>query len=74
MTRPPGHVAYTNYQDVFRVVATLTLAAKGAGKAVSFAPFFTKGRISANKVFSIIDRRPVVNKYDKEGIKLVRNV
>ena len=43
----------------------------GAGQAGAFAPNYTKARLSANRIFFLLDHKPVIDGYSEEGTKLV---
>ena len=67
----PSHVAYAEFQDVFLVFFALIFGAVGAGQAGAFAPNYTKARLSSNRIFFLLDRKPVIDGYSEEGTKLV---
>ena len=41
------------------------------GQASAFAPNYAKAKISANRIFALLDRQPVLDNYDPNGQKLV---
>ena len=43
----------------------------GAGAASSFAPNYAKAKQSANRIFALLDREPVIDGYSEEGLKPV---
>ena len=67
----PSHVAYASFANVFRVFFALIFGAVGAGQAGAFAPNYAKARLSANRIFLLLDREPIIDGYSKEGTKLV---
>ena len=71
VTRDAGNIAHVSFQDVFRVFIALIFGAVGVGQAGAFAPDYTKARLSANRIFAILDRVPVIDGYSKEGSKIV---
>ena len=66
-----SHIAYAEFQNVFRVFFALIFGAVGAGQAGAFAPNYTKARLSSNRIFFLLDRKPVIDGYSEEGTKLV---
>ena len=67
----PSNVAYAQFQDVFRVFFALIFSGDAAGQAGAFAPNYTKARLSANRIFLLLNRKPVIDGYSEEGTKLV---
>ena len=67
----PSHIAYARFQNVFRVFFALIFSADAAGQAGAFAPNYTKARLSANRIFLLLDRKPVIDGYSEEGKKQV---
>ena len=41
------------------------------GQAGAFAPNYAKAKISANRIFALLDRRPAIDSYSEDGSKLV---
>ena len=68
----PSNVASAQFQDIFRVFFALIFGAVGAGQAGAFAPNYAKARLSANRIFVLLDREPIIDGYSEEGTKLVR--
>ena len=68
----PSNVASAQFQDIFRVFFALIFGAVGAGQAGAFAPNYAKARTSANRIFVLLDREPIIDGYSEEGTKLVR--
>ena len=64
-------VLHVDFQDVFRVFMAITFGAISAGQASSFAPDYSKAKVSAKRIFDILDRVPVIDNYSEEGDKLV---
>ena len=67
----PSNVAYVQFQDVFRVFFALIFSADAAGQAGAFATNYTKARLSANRIFFLLDHKPITDGYSEEGTKLV---
>ena len=67
----PSNIAYIVFGDVFRVIFAVMFGGVGAGQAGAFAPNYTKARLSANRIFFLLDRKPVIDGYSEEGTKLV---
>nr|XP_022306676.1 multidrug resistance protein 1B-like isoform X2 [Crassostrea virginica] len=59
-----------NFQDVFRVFGAIIFGGMHVGRTGSNAPDFTKGRRAAGRLFSIIERKPVIDAKLEEGQKL----
>ena len=71
VTRDPDHIAYLEFQDIFRVFIALVFGALTVGQAGAFAPNYAKAKISANRIFALLDRRPAIDSYSEDGSKLV---
>ena len=71
VTRQPGHIAYESFRDVFTVFIAIIFGAFGTGQASSFAPNYAKAKQSANRIFALLDREPVIDGYSEEGLKPV---
>ena len=67
----PSNIAYIVFGDVFRVIFAVMFGGVGAGQAGAFTPNYTKARLSANRIFFLLDREPVIDGYSEEGTKLV---
>ena len=74
VTQDPSSILYVSYFDVFRVFMAIIFGAFSIGQASAFAPNYTKAKISANRIFAMIDREPEIDNYSEEGQKLVSNV
>lgn len=57
---------------VFRVFSSVIFAAMNVGQSASLAPDYGKARISAQRIFHLLDRKPQIDSYSKEGERLVR--
>ncbi|XP_048754275.2 phosphatidylcholine translocator ABCB4-like isoform X2 [Ostrea edulis] len=57
------------FQDVFRVFGAIIFGGMHVGRTGSNAPDFTKGRRAAARLFSIIERRPLIDAQTEEGQK-----
>ena len=71
VTREPGHVAHLEFQDLFRVFLALVFGALTVGQAGAFAPNYAKAKVSANRIFALLDRMPEIDSYSEDGSKLV---
>ncbi len=65
------HIAYTDFDDIFIVFTALVFGAISAGETGAFAPNYAKAKLSANRIFFLLDREPLIDGYSKEGSKLV---
>ncbi len=69
VTLPTDNVAYFTFENVFISFSALIFGAAGAGQAAAFAPNYTKAKISANRIFFLLDRVPEIDGYSEEGEK-----
>ena len=69
-----SHIASASFNDVFVTFFALVFGAAGAGQAGAYAPNYAKAKLSANRIFHLLDRKPLVDGYSEEGSKPVRNL
>ena len=74
VTRPPSHVIHGTFNDVFRVFFAIVFGALSVGQASTFAPDYAKARLSANRIFALIDRKPLIDSLSEEGDTPVSHV
>ena len=67
VTRPTDHIAYVEFFDVFRVFIAIVFGGAAIGQASAFAPNLTKAKLSANRIFFMLDRKPLIDNYSEEG-------
>ena len=72
VTLSESNIAHETFEDVFRVFTALIFGAISVGQAGAFAPNYTKARISANRIFHLLDRVPLIDGYSIDGETLVR--
>ncbi|NXI23338.1 MDR1 protein, partial [Sterrhoptilus dennistouni] len=60
----------TNFEDVFIVFSSVMFAAMNVGQSASMAPDYGKARTSAQRIFQLLDRKPVIDSYSEQGEKL----
>ncbi|NXG50962.1 MDR1 protein, partial [Psilopogon haemacephalus] len=60
----------TNFENVFIVFSSVVFAAMNVGQSASLAPDFGKAKVSAQRIFQLLDRKPVTDSYSEEGEKL----
>ncbi|NWR27560.1 MDR1 protein, partial [Tachuris rubrigastra] len=60
----------TNFENVFIVFSSVIFAAMNVGQSASLAPDYGKAKMSANKIFQLLDRKPLIDSYSEEGEKL----
>ncbi|XP_027733749.1 ATP-binding cassette sub-family B member 5 [Empidonax traillii] len=60
----------TNFENVFIVFSAVIFAAMNVGQSASMAPDYGKAKMSANKIFQLLDRKPLIDSYSEEGEKL----
>ena len=73
ITLPEDNVAQTDFSDLFVVFFALVFGAAGAGQAGAFAPNYAKAKLSASRIFFLLDREPKIDSYSETGEKLVRS-
>ncbi len=71
ITLPEDNVARTEFSDLFVVFFALVFGAAGAGQAGAFAPNYAKAKLSASRIFFLLDREPLIDSYSEDGAKLV---
>jgi len=57
------------FKDVFKVFAAITFGGQALGRASTLAPDIGKAKISAAKIFALLDRTPAIDSSDKSGQK-----
>uniref|UniRef100_A0A8C4WST4 ABC-type xenobiotic transporter n=1 Tax=Gopherus evgoodei TaxID=1825980 RepID=A0A8C4WST4_9SAUR len=55
---------------VFRAFLSILFGAMNVGQSTSLAPDFGKAKVSAQRIFQLLDRKPLVDSYSEEGTKL----
>ena len=55
-----------------RVFGAIGFTAVTVGRASSVAPDITKARVSASRILTLLRRKPTIDSYSKDGLKLVR--
>ena len=68
---PQDHLVHEPFEDVFRVFFAIIFGAFAIGQASAFAPNYSKAKLSANRIFFLLDRQPVIDNYSEDGEKLV---
>ena len=71
VTRDTDNIAYESFEDVFRVIIALIFGAFSIGQASAYAPNYAKAKLSANRIFSLLDREPIIDGYSTNGDELV---
>ena len=71
MMQPPSSIAHENYSDVFVAFMAVIFGAFGIGQASSFAPNYAKAKVSANRIYALLDREPDIDGYSEDGLKPV---
>ncbi|XP_031965933.1 ATP-binding cassette sub-family B member 5 isoform X2 [Corvus moneduloides] len=61
----------TNFENVFIVFSSVIFAAMNVGQSASLAPDYGKARMSAQRIFKLLERKPLIDSYSDEGEKLV---
>ncbi|NXA63294.1 MDR1 protein, partial [Mohoua ochrocephala] len=60
----------TNFENVFIVFSSVIFAAMNVGQSASLAPDYGKARMSAQRIFQLLERKPRIDSYSDEGEKL----
>ncbi|XP_030301088.1 ATP-binding cassette sub-family B member 5 [Calypte anna] len=60
----------SNFENVFIVFSSIIFAAMNVGQSASLAPDYGKARMSAQRIFKLLDRNPLIDSYSEEGEKL----
>ncbi|XP_062966992.1 bile salt export pump isoform X1 [Cynocephalus volans] len=58
-----------HFSHVLRVISSVVLSATALGRAFSYTPNYAKAKISAARLFQLLDRRPPINVYSSAGEK-----
>lgn len=66
-------VVQASFDQIFVVMFALVFGAAGAGQAGAFAPNYAKAKLSASRIFHLLDREPLIDSYSEDGLKLVRD-
>uniref|UniRef100_A0ABM5GP39 ATP-binding cassette sub-family B member 5 isoform X1 n=1 Tax=Pogona vitticeps TaxID=103695 RepID=A0ABM5GP39_9SAUR len=61
---------YMNFEQLFIVFASVIFAAINVGQSNSLAPDYNKSKVSAQRIFHLLDRKPPIDSYNEEGEKL----
>ncbi|NXP93361.1 MDR1 protein, partial [Passerina amoena] len=60
----------TNFENVFIVFSSVIFAAMNVGQSSSMAPDYGKARMSAQRIFQLLHRKPLIDSYSEQGEKL----
>ncbi|XP_010147784.1 PREDICTED: multidrug resistance protein 1-like [Eurypyga helias] len=60
----------SNFENVFIVFSSVIFAAMNVGQSASLAPDYGKARMSAQRIFQLLDRKPLIDSCSEEGEKL----
>ena len=71
ITLPESNVAHATFDEMIVVFFALVFGAAGAGQAGAFAPNYAKAKLSAGRIFHLLDRVPEIDAYSNDGEKLV---
>ncbi|XP_065439382.1 ATP-dependent translocase ABCB1-like isoform X4 [Chrysemys picta bellii] len=61
---------YTNFENVFIAFFSVLCGVRSVGQSTSLAPDFGKAKVSAQRIFQLLDRKPLIDSYSEEGTKL----
>ena len=67
VTRPTDDIAYVEFFNVFRVFLAIVYGGLAISQASAYIPNLTRGKLSANRIFFMLDRKPVIDNYSDEG-------
>ncbi|XP_075683763.1 ATP-dependent translocase ABCB1-like [Rhinoderma darwinii] len=60
---------YMTFDNVFLVFSAIVFGAMALGQTSSFAPDYAKAKVSAAHIFSLLERKPVIDSYNAAGKK-----
>ena len=63
---------YTDYISVMVVVSAMVYRALSIAQVTTYAPSFATARLSARRIFTLLDRQPTIDSFSDEGDQLVR--
>ncbi|GAB1286397.1 Bile salt export pump [Apodemus speciosus] len=58
-----------SFSYVFRVISSVAMSAAAVGRTFSYTPSYAKAKISAGRLFQLLDRKPPINVYSRAGEK-----
>ncbi|XP_065254511.1 ATP-dependent translocase ABCB1-like [Emys orbicularis] len=61
---------YTNFESVFIAFYSVLYGVLNVGLSTSLAPDFDKAKVSSQRIFQLLDRKPLIDSYSEEGTKL----
>ena len=67
----PCNIHYMSVILRYRVFAAVVFTALSVGRASSFAPDAQKAQLSASRIMTLLNRKPEIDGYDENGMKLV---
>ena len=67
MSQEPGSIVHGDFEAIFVAFMALVFGAIGAGQAGAFAPNYAKAKLSADRIFFLLDRVPVIDGYSEDG-------
>lgn len=71
VTQDPDSFLFVDFESVLRVFLAVIFGAISVGQASAFAPNFAKAKLSANRIFFMLDRKPEIDNFSEDGEKLV---
>ena len=71
ITLPDDNLASSSFDKIIVVFFALIFGAAGAGQAGAFAPSYAKAKLSASRIFQLLDRVPIIDSYSEDGQKPV---
>lgn len=67
VTLDKDNFLHTEFQNLFRVLFAIVFGAFAVGQASAFTQDYTKARVSANRIFAMLDRVPLIDNYSTTG-------
>ncbi|XP_065439372.1 ATP-dependent translocase ABCB1-like isoform X5 [Chrysemys picta bellii] len=61
---------YTNFENVFIAFSSVLYGVISVGQSTSLAPDFGKAKVSSQRIFQLLDQKPLIDSYSEEGTKL----
>ncbi len=68
---PETSIANADFNEIVVVFIALVFGAAGSGQASSYVPNYAKAKLAAARIFHLLDRKPTIDSYSEDGLKLV---
>ena len=71
VTRDPSNIAHVEFKAIFVALTSFIFGAVSAGQAGAFAPNYARAKLSANRIFFLLDHVPLIDSYSEDGVRSV---